>query len=61
MLKRFIAILTMMVLMISLCGCKAEKTDDEFEIQSEQGPSGESKPLPEERRFKRCLPAPKRH
>ena len=47
MLKRFIAILTMMVLMIGLCGCKAEKTDDEFEVQSEQGPSAESKPLPE--------------
>lgn len=47
MLKRLIAIITMAVLLIGLCGCRAEKTDDELEIQSGQGLSAESKPLPE--------------
>ncbi len=46
MLKRLIAMMTIAVLLIGLCGCKADPLDDGLEIHTEQG-SSEGKPIPE--------------
>ena len=46
MLKRLIAMMTIAVLLIGLCGCKADPLDDGLEIHTGQG-SSEGEPIPE--------------